>query len=206
MTTSLASSTATPDRPELAKAVAQLFATFARLYPLRWAKVHADPKAPDVWLRAFELARLDADSVKLGLQRVAAAGREFPPEAGEFIALCRPSAPSDRAALAEAQRWARGGRVEWSHPAIAAAALDLGEFELRNLPDREIHRTWSAAYGQMLDRYRRGEELRSPTVRQIAHDAGHQPIYAELAEAVNRDRGTPAAVSIERISAALGVR
>lgn len=206
MNTSLASSTATPDRQELAKAVAQLFATFARLYPIRWAKVHADPKAPDVWMRAFELAGLGASDVIRGLQRTAAAGREWPPESGEFIGLCRPNIPTDRAALAEAQRWARGEPVDWSHPAIAAAAVDVGQFNLRNLAERDVSRVWSSTYGAMVDRYHRGESLAEPTTRQITHDAGHRPIYREISTALDADRGTPAAVSIARISAALGVQ
>lgn len=194
------SSSATAD---LATEVGILFSTFARLWPMRWAKMHGDSKAMAIWMRAFELARLTPSDVRRGLQIAASSGYDFPPESGEFIKLCRPDAPSDRAAIDQALKWARGESVEWSHPAIEAAARDVGSFQLRNMPEREMHRVWANAYRQMLDRHNRGEDLSPPAVRQLEHAA--PVMYPELDQRIRADLGTPPEVVIERLRAQLGV-
>lgn len=198
------SSTATADASaELAREIGLVFSTFARLWPLRWAKIHGDTKAMEVWKRAFELARLSPRDVRNGLRIASSAGLDFPPESGEFIRLCRGDVPSDRQSLDQAMRWARGEQVEWSHPAIRAAARDVGSFQLRNMPERDIQRVWSSSYRQMLDRHNRGEDLSEPTVRLI--ESSPTPLYPELDERIRADMGTPPEVVIERLRQQLGV-
>lgn len=198
------SSTATADSSaEMAREIGLVFSTFARLWPLRFAKVHGDTKAMEVWKRAFELARLSPADIRNGLRIASSSGFTMPPESGEFIQLCRGDVPSDRQALDQAMRWARGEKVDWIHPAIGAAARDVGSFQLRNMPERDIQRVWSNSYRQMLDRHNRGEDLSEPTVRMI--ESSPSPLYPELEERIRSDIGTPPELILARLRQQLGV-
>jgi hypothetical protein len=188
---------AAPD-PALAKAVALLFSTFNRVFGAqpRWTEMARDPRTMAVWERAFQLANLTPDQIRHGLAR--ASLLEWAPSPGQFVGLCRPPSPTDADALAEAGSWARadGAQHEWSHPAVGAAARQVGPWYLRNLPHRELVRLWAKTYADMLGRHARGEALEVPVTLALEHDAKpsrtpesdarSRQIIAELRERMQR--------------------
>jgi hypothetical protein len=155
-------------RDDVRTATAEVFAVFQRLFGRRWADTAGDGHARPAWLAAFRHAGLNVQDIKRGL--AAASGLTWPPSCGEFIELCRPPAPTVAAALAEAVRWVHGQVGEWSHPAVGAAARDVGSWQLRHGTERELLATFGAAYRQMVDRHRRGDPLDVPTIRALPRE------------------------------------
>lgn len=149
----------------MARAVAQVFRVLARAFGPRFRALAEDPNALVVWDRKFRSRGVPPAAVRAALGP--ATDLEWPPTLGEYLALCRPAAPTDLAALAEAMRWRPGDEFAWSHPAIAAAALDVTHARLHSLDDRQLRALWADVYRQMLERWQRGESMAMPTVRAL---------------------------------------
>ena len=167
MTTVMNSAGNSPAEDDLRVAVAELFSVFQRLFGAKWKATFDDAHARPAWYAAFRAHRVAAVDVRRGM--AAAAAWKWPPSSGEFIALCTgmDDAPTLRAAVAEAVQWANGRPVDWSHPAIGAAARDIGTWTIKQSSDHDLARVFDVAYRQMLERHRRGESLDVPTARAI---------------------------------------
>lgn len=153
----------TPADCELLRfAVAELFSTFRRKYGHRWRDQFEDDKARAVWFASLRHAGISAPMVKKGLADLSKVGTGWPPSDEEFIALCRPPSPSLESAIAEAVVWARDPSHEFSHPAIGAAAREVGTWQIRQLAQVRLRSEFGAAYRSMLDRHARGESLDIP--------------------------------------------
>lgn len=153
------------DSADLAHTVALLFRVFARAFGTKWRATFEDAQAPAVWERKFLSVGLSPKQVMAGIGP--ATNLEFPPSLGEFIALCRPPAPSVDAALREAIAWVPDRECTWSHPAIGATAREVGHWRLHALDDRQLRPLFGSVYAQMLDRFARGLPLDLPVVRAL---------------------------------------
>lgn len=159
-------STPTSHGPDdLALAVGMLFRVFGRAFGSKWRATFEDPQAPLVWERKFSSIGMSAEMVRSGIGP--ATDLAFPPSLGEFIALCRAEAPHPDAALREAIRWQPDREFAWSHPAIGAAARDIGYHTLHAMKDRRLRPLFADVYRQMLVRFARGESLELPAVRAL---------------------------------------
>lgn len=130
--------------PALGKApIDHLWGKLDAMYPNRWKSAFSTEGSlmawRDEWAQAFVEERLTMQEIRTGLETCRRA-LDWPPSLAEFIKACRPT-PSIDAALHEAveqMRLRAYDKDNWSHPAIYWAALDVGEFELRNLPEERV--------------------------------------------------------------------
>lgn len=150
---------------EVVQATALLFRVFARAFGAKWRATFEDRAAPAVWERKFRLAGLSAAAIRAGIGP--ATDLDFPPSLGEFVALCRPSAPLLDDALRESVAWVPDIERAWSHPAVGATARQVGHWRLHSLDDRRLRPLFASIYSQMLDRFAKGEALDLPVVRAL---------------------------------------
>lgn len=142
--------------PSLGKApIDHLWSKMDAMYPNRWkaAFQHAESLMEwrNEWATAFVDERLTMHEIKTGIE-TCRRSLDWPPSLAEFIKACRP-APNIDAALHEAvdqMRLRAQGKDQWSHPAIYWAALDVGEFELRNLPAERVRPRFAEALRKWL--------------------------------------------------------
>lgn len=142
--------------PSLGKApIDHLWAKLDAMYPNRWKSAFSTEDSVvawrSEWAQAFIDERLTMQEIKTGLDTCRKA-LDWPPSLAEFIKACRP-APNIDAALHEAveqMRLRAYGEDKWSHPAIYWAALDVGEFELRNLPEERARPRFAEALKKWL--------------------------------------------------------
>jgi hypothetical protein len=159
---SAANSPTFAEQQELKVAVAELFCVFKRKYGPRWKEQFEDAQARPVWFASLRAGGVTAAALKQGLASLSQVGNGWPPSDEEFIALCRPRAPTLDEALNEAGMWARDQSHKFSHAAIGAAARSVGSWNLRTLDDRSRRTAFGIAYRTALDRCARGEDLSVP--------------------------------------------
>ena len=102
--------------------------------------------APDLVMTewAIALVGFSADEIATGLD--ACQTRRFAPTLGEFLQLCRPSLDAEVAwheASSKLFARERGEAVEWSHPAVYRAALEMRD-ALRQGGLRACRNRWEA--------------------------------------------------------------
>jgi hypothetical protein len=132
-------------------AIDKLYARFDGMYMQKWKSNFPSTSAIDNW----NLAWADAlsrhgikPSVAFAAVQKCEAAFPWPPSLPEFIALCRPPLDYEQAfhdAVAQLQKRHSDEHDDfWPQPAIYWAAIDYGQFELRN-----------ASYGQAAARWKR---------------------------------------------------
>lgn len=176
MPRSITTSRSAGEADDVVHAVALLFRVFARAFGAKWRSTFEDPQAPVVWERKLRSMGFDASQIRAGIGP--ATNLEFPPSLGEFMALCRPSAPGLDAALREAMRWDPAHEFAWSHPAVGATAAEVGHWRMHTSDDRQLRQLFGGIYAQMLERARRGERLDIPVVRAALPPEIRTPIPA----------------------------
>jgi len=113
----------------------------------QWANVPRDAMRKQ-W--AIDLGQLSRDELSAGVEALKYA--EWPPTLPEFIALCKP--PFDyAAALYEAIEQIQrrdSGQDKWSRPEIYWAAIQIGRFDLLNVPQELMLKRFTAALKQAI--------------------------------------------------------
>lgn len=128
----------------------RLFNRLDGIYPHKWRSAFASEQAiqnwRDAWSDAFLEERLAPSEIKTGL---AACRKQFewPPSLPEFLKICRPNLEPELAWHEAVRQMARRaqGRDIWSHPAIYWTAIEVGEFDLKNLTYLAIKARWCKA-------------------------------------------------------------
>lgn len=102
------------------------------------------------WVEA--LAGYSRDEIQRGLD--ACLRRVFPPTLPEFLMACRQPVDLETAYYEACDQIARRafGEDSWTHPAIFWAAMEIGEFALRNSSWPTIKTRWAAALQKQLDK------------------------------------------------------
>lgn len=193
VTSSAANSPTLAEDEQLKIAVGQLFSVFQRKYGYRWRDRFDDDKARPVWFASLRAAGITAAMVKQGLAALSVTGTGWPPSDEEFIALCRPVAPSLDEAVAEALTWARNQKHTFTHPAIGTAAKSVGSWNLRQLDERAMRSAFGTAFRTALGRMARGESLDVPIAKALP---------ATVRISIPRGAPDPAAVAEARAKAA----
>lgn len=148
-----------------AEAVDQLFRVWRRVYGYRWRDQAEDQHSRPTWLRALRALGMTDELLRVGLRR--SLELAWPPSPGELAELARQAdCPPDHDAMAEAGRWARSDQDaaswDWSSPLVCAAALSVGSWALRHLPEVDLRRAWAQAYGAAKAAAARGEPVTVP--------------------------------------------
>ena len=180
---------------DLRAAVGELFSVFKRKYGHRWREQFEDQHARAVWFASLRAAGVTAAAVKVGLATLSKVGTGWPPSDEEFIRLCLPDAPPLAKALDEAGRWARDttGTFVFSHPAIGAAARDVGAWSFRSKSANELRQLFDGAYRTALNLHARGVDLSVPLPKALP---------AEVRTPINHDQPEPPHVAAERAKCA----
>lgn len=191
VTNSAANSLALVDQEELRMAVAELFCVFKRKYGHRWRDQFEDPQARPVWFASLRAAGVTAAAVKVGLATLSKVGNGWPPSDEDFIRHCLPTAPTLTQAMDEAGRWSRDttGKFAFSHPAIGAAARDVGAWSFRSKSANELRQVFDRAYSTALNLHARGVDLSVPLPKALP---------AEVRTPIDHNAPEPAAVAAER--------
>lgn len=195
VTSSAANLHAQADQEELRMAVAELFCVFRRKYGYRWRDQFEDPQARPVWFASLRAAGVTAAAVKVGLATLSKVGTGWPPSDEEFIRHCLPDAPTLAKAMDEAGRWARDntGTFVFSHPAIGAAARNVGAWSFRAKPANELRQLFDGAYRTALALHAKGVDLSVPLPKALP---------AQVHRSIPRGLPDPPAVAAERAKTA----
>lgn len=161
-----------PATPQRANVMAALWQRMTDLFPFRWTSAvgewATDSTAVTAWAEA--LAGLTDDQLRHGMRSLGMNGAKFPPSGPEFRLMCEGDVPDERAAYSEAVRAACGDwqAHAWNHPAIYAAARDMGPWSLRQLIEREARPMFAKCYARAVARYRAGDDMDAPEPLRLA--------------------------------------
>lgn len=125
-------------------------------------------EAKKIWLQVFiENDLNDWRKIQCGIINLASQTNPFVPTAGQFIAMCTPSAeslglPSLQKAYEEACRLSKPYEKErsWSHEAVFHAAQETGLFFLSNNSKDKSFPVFKRNYEIVIDMLLNGEKLR----------------------------------------------
>ena len=157
------------DNEEVASFINWLFDELQGIFP---AFKQAWPSQPDfekvkrVWTLAFTESDLKSmNQVKIGLRRFRASPNPFVPTAGQFIAMCKPTAkelglPSLETAYAESCKNSHPcADKNWSHKAIYHAWKQTGSHLLSTYPRMNSFPVFERNYEATIKMLVEGEEL-----------------------------------------------
>lgn len=177
--------------PGTISVVNKLFRELQAIFPA-WKQAWPDDLALGAakrsWMKAFMDAQIhDIDQIDYGLQRCRALGSPFAPSAGEFIAMCLPTAeslgiPSHNLAFREALvnlHPSRAGARSWSHEAVRHAALQCEMYNLADLLPEKARAVFDRAYDITIRALVEGRPLEA-VLTGIGHDS--QKTELQLAE------------------------
>ena len=166
----------TPVRSNDGKTLSLMDRLYGRLdgmYPNKWRaafpSVDAVQNWRDAWAAAFDGEGMTPDEIAIGLSACLRL-YDWPPSLPEFIKACRP--PLDYEAThreAVRQMHARkGGNDKWSSAAVYWAAVQVGEFDLANLPYAQIKARWQNTLDRAVQEVRDGKRPGEVPARLIA--------------------------------------
>ncbi|SDS25468.1 phage replication protein P [Halopseudomonas litoralis] len=159
---------------ETERLINDLFGQLRSIYPAwkqAWTSEDLYRKAKATWTQALLDAGIaDWSLIERGLSRCRQEPGDFIPSVGKFIDRCWPTpvelgAPDHETAYWEAQRNSHpaiAGRGRWSHRAVFHAALLCGRHSLMTLPSDVGRLKMAKAYGEVIQRLARGEDLPEP--------------------------------------------
>lgn len=156
--------------PASVDVVNRLFSELQAIFPA-WRQAWPDDRslaaAKRSWVRGFMAAGIrDLEQIRYGLQQCRAAGSDFAPSVGRFIAWCTPTpeqlgCPSARNAYLQACQLAHpAADRSAAHPAVWHAAHEVGLYVLAQLPESRSWPAFERAYSLTLQMIARGEQLR----------------------------------------------
>jgi len=136
--------------PRMLSAIDRLYGRFASMYLHKWSSHFTSPQVVADWKKAWSNA-LIAEGITPrqaleGIERCRVEYPTWPPTEGQFVALCKPEVDYEDAfnyAVRELRK-RRTGEDSWPIPAVYWAAMDFGQYELRQ-----------ASYGQAAARWKR---------------------------------------------------
>lgn len=159
---------------QTAKVVDMVFLQLQAIFPA-WRQAWPDDKALALakrsWTKGLQASGIRTiEQVRFGIEQCRRSGAVFAPSIGQFVAWCLPTAemlglPTDDIAWRETvQACSDPERWRWSHEVVRLAATAVGFWELRQGAGGTdaLHRRFSSAYGQLLNRLARGEPLAEP--------------------------------------------
>lgn len=171
MTTRSPATSGLPD-----KRMAALWLRMTSMFGGRWTSQYGD-RDDGTWAAALSAVA----SAVLGdaLGRVAAAGGDFPPTLGGFLAICARAygLPDPVAAYRDA------AHLRWTHIAVYETARRVGIFELRNRSEREMLPVWREEYGLVCQQAMAGANFQPPKTAQI-EESKARPACTEPAQPV----------------------
>lgn len=162
---------------ETANVVNWLFVELQAVFPswrYSYATDEALNSAKKTWIKAFIDAGINSiNQIQLGLKKARASKSSYWPAVGVFIEWCKPTAedfglPSQEDAFREAI--ANLGifiTAKWSHPAVCDAVKQTTCYVLKNRPEKDARAVFYRNYAIMVERVRRGENLKADIPKAI---------------------------------------
>ena len=180
-------------------AIDRLYARFASMYMHKWSSHFTSPDVIADWKKAWTGALINSgitfQMALEGIERCRIAHPTWPPTEGQFVALCKPELDYEDAfnyAVRELRK-RRTGEDSWPVPAVYWAAMDFGQYELRQ-----------ASYGQAATRWKRLLDKRlsgeCPDVPAFMHQLA-APARNEEGEAITSAEAKARAMSAMRVLA-----
>jgi hypothetical protein len=169
--------------PQSASRIETLCAKMAALYGNAWTSQYGDDPSNDAaraW--ALALAGLNGEQLATGLRACVAEGREFPPSAPRFRAMCldipRFAAVDRELLTATKDKRTRFARLVWGFIA--------DPYAYRHASAKEAERLRREAYEQACEHCMTGGDLLPEPAGEIAHD--HAPLSPSIPKAPEERR------------------
>ena len=138
-------------------AIDRLYARFASMYMHKWSSHFTSPDVIADWKKAWTSALIDSgitfQMALEGIERCRAEHPTWPPTEGQFIALCRPAVDYEDAfnyAVRELRK-RKTNEDSWPVPAVYWAAMDFGQYELRQASYTQAAARWKKLLDKRLE-------------------------------------------------------
>jgi hypothetical protein len=134
--------------PRMLSAIDRLYGRFATMYMHKWSSHFTSPQLVADWKKAWSNT-LISEGITFqmaleGIERCRDKYTDWAPTEGQFVALCRPAVDYEDAfnyAVRE-MRKRRTGEDSWPVPAVYWAAVDFGQYELRQASYSQAAARW----------------------------------------------------------------
>lgn len=133
-------------------AIDRLYSRFASMYMHKWSSHFTTPDIVSDWKKAWSSALINSgitfQMALEGIERCRAEYPTWPPTEGQFIALCKPPLDYEQAfhdALRQLNKRHMNNPAEpdyWPQPALYWAAVDFGQYELRQASYSQVAARW----------------------------------------------------------------
>ena len=152
-----------------AQVVNDVFAELQVVFPA-WKFAFPTPatvtQAKKSWSKAFiEQGIITKAQLDVGFVKARQWGKPFLPSIGQFCDWCKPTLadfglPEPVQAFAEASNKVRfANELNWSHPAVYLAAIDVGRWSFSNLKASDVLKLFERSYAITAKRVTNGEDL-----------------------------------------------
>ena len=152
-----------------AQVVNDVFAELQVVFPA-WKFAFPTPatvtQAKKSWSKAFiEQGIITRAQLDIGFVKARQWGKPFLPSIGQFCDWCKPTLadfglPEPVQAFAEASNKVRfANELNWSHPAVYLAAIDVGRWSFSNLKASDVLKLFERSYAITTKRVMNGEDL-----------------------------------------------
>lgn len=126
--------------------MAQLWERMTMIYGHKWTSSYGETD-DGTWRSG--LAGITPEGVAHGLRKCVAKGLGWPPTLPEFREMCGLS-PEELGLPSVDEAYVAACLCDWSHPIVWHAAQQVGNFELRSMPERTMKPRFAKVYARLV--------------------------------------------------------